>query len=105
MSECVRCAAAALAVMAGVSAQSPAGRPSFTEFEVASIKPTPPDTSGRWIRMLSAHEFRREGNGATESARRLDDRGREFFPDSRGRRDSSAHRIPENWPYSTYGGV
>ncbi len=27
------------------------------EFEVASIKPTAPNTSGRWIRMLSTHEF------------------------------------------------
>lgn len=27
------------------------------EFEVASIKPTPPGASGRWIRMLSTNEF------------------------------------------------
>jgi len=37
--------------------QSPSPRPSFTEFEVASIKPTPPGPSGRWLRMLSANEF------------------------------------------------
>jgi uncharacterized protein (TIGR03435 family) len=46
----------ALAVAAGAFAQS-AARPSFTEFEVASIKPTPPDTMGRWIRMQNPHEF------------------------------------------------
>jgi hypothetical protein len=38
-------------------AQSTAIRPSFSEFEVASIKPTPTGTAGRWIRMQSAHEF------------------------------------------------
>jgi uncharacterized protein (TIGR03435 family) len=40
-----------------VSAQSSATRPAFVEFEVATIKPTPPGAGGRWIRMLSAHEF------------------------------------------------
>jgi uncharacterized protein (TIGR03435 family) len=29
----------------------------FSEFEAASIKPTPPQTAGRWIRMLSGSEF------------------------------------------------
>src|SRR5262249_37679719 len=29
----------------------------FAEFEVASIKPAPADVQGRWIRMLSPHEF------------------------------------------------
>ena len=32
-------------------------QPAFTEFEVASIKPTPIGTQGRWIRMASTHEF------------------------------------------------
>jgi uncharacterized protein (TIGR03435 family) len=41
----------------GASAQSAAARPSFDEFEVATIKPTPPNPAGRWIRMLSANEF------------------------------------------------
>jgi Protein of unknown function (DUF3738) len=43
--------------VAGVSTQSAAPRPSFDEFEVAIIKPTPPNPAGRWIRMLSANEF------------------------------------------------
>jgi uncharacterized protein (TIGR03435 family) len=39
-------------------AQSPAPRPAFDEFEVATIKPTPPDWSkGRYIRMQTAHQF------------------------------------------------
>ncbi len=43
---------------AAVFAQSPPARPAFTEFEVATIKPTPADwTKGRYIRMLSAHEL------------------------------------------------
>lgn len=41
----------------GASAQSGAATPSFDEFEVATIKPTPPNPAGRWIRMLSANEF------------------------------------------------
>jgi uncharacterized protein (TIGR03435 family) len=58
MFECLRSAVVALAVMgSGVSAQSTSTRPAFAEFEVASIKPTPPDTAGRWIRMQSAHGF------------------------------------------------
>jgi uncharacterized protein (TIGR03435 family) len=33
-------------------------RPAFDSFEVATVKPTPPDwRGGRWIRMLTAHEF------------------------------------------------
>ena len=40
-----------------ILAQSRAVRPTFTEFEVASIKPAPPGETGRWIRMLSTHEF------------------------------------------------
>lgn len=38
-------------------AQPTATRPSFPEFEVASIKPTPPGPGGRWIRMQTTHEF------------------------------------------------
>jgi len=41
----------------GAAGQSAASRPSFAEFEVASIKPTPIGTNGRWIRMLSTNEF------------------------------------------------
>jgi uncharacterized protein (TIGR03435 family) len=43
--------------MAGVVFAQPAPRPSFDEFEVASIKPAPPGTEGRWIRMRSTNEF------------------------------------------------
>jgi uncharacterized protein (TIGR03435 family) len=52
-------AIAALWVAAiGASAQSPAARPKFDGFEVATIKPTPPDwTGGRFIRMTSTHQF------------------------------------------------
>jgi uncharacterized protein (TIGR03435 family) len=50
-------AAAALIASIAVFAQSTASRPSFTEFEVATIKPTAPDTAGRWIRMQSQHQF------------------------------------------------
>src|SRR5258706_2418916 len=58
MSESLRSAVAALVVVAGgMFAQSTATRPSFAEFEVASIKPTPPGAAGRWIRMQSTHEF------------------------------------------------
>ncbi len=43
---------------AGMFAQTPAARPTFDAFEVATIKPTPPDwTGGRFIRMQSAHQF------------------------------------------------
>lgn len=41
----------------GLSAQPSGARPAFTEFEVASIKPTAPGAMGRWIRMRSANEF------------------------------------------------
>lgn len=43
-------------------AQSPAARPAFDEFEVATIKPTPPDFRGRFIRMESAHQFVAKGH-------------------------------------------
>lgn len=39
-------------------AQSPAPRPAFDAFEVATIKPTSPDSrAGRYIRMQSGHQF------------------------------------------------
>jgi len=40
----------------GMLAQSPAGRPAFDAFEVATIKPAGPEV-GRFIRMQSAHRF------------------------------------------------
>ncbi len=58
MSDSLRSAVVAFVVVAGgMFAQSTAIRPSFAEFEVASIKPTPPGAGGRWIRMQSTHEF------------------------------------------------
>ncbi|MGO9258458.1 MAG: TIGR03435 family protein [Bryobacteraceae bacterium] len=58
MSDSLRSAVAAFVVVAGgMFAQSMATRPSFAEFEVASIKPTAPGAAGRWIRMQSTHEF------------------------------------------------
>lgn len=52
-------AVAALIIAAsGMFAQPPAARPAFDEFEVATIKPTPPDWArGRFIRMESTHQF------------------------------------------------
>src|SRR6516164_7582400 len=46
-------------IRAQVSRPTPAnGRPGFDAFEVAAIKPTPPDwRGGRFIRMASAHQF------------------------------------------------
>ncbi len=40
-----------------LAAQSTPATPDRTEFEVASIKPAASDATGRWIRMLSTHEF------------------------------------------------
>jgi uncharacterized protein (TIGR03435 family) len=58
MSRCLRSKVASLIlVVSGMLAQTPVARPKFDEFEVASIKPTPSDFLGRWIRMQSAHEF------------------------------------------------
>jgi uncharacterized protein (TIGR03435 family) len=46
----------------GMFAQSPATRPTFDAFEVATIKPTPPDwRGGRFNRMQSAHQFVAKG--------------------------------------------
>src|SRR5580658_5253864 len=57
MSDTLNIAVAALISAAGIFAQSPAPRPAFDEFEVATIKPSPPDSPGRWIRMQSANRF------------------------------------------------
>src|SRR5262245_60404986 len=52
------CAVSALLVGASwMLAQSPAARPRFEEFEVASIKPADPAQPGRFIRMQSANRF------------------------------------------------
>jgi uncharacterized protein (TIGR03435 family) len=46
----------------GLFAQSPAARPAFDEFQVATIKPTAPDwTGGRYMRMQTAHQFAAKG--------------------------------------------
>jgi uncharacterized protein (TIGR03435 family) len=50
--------AAVMIAASGMFGQSPAIRPTFDEFEVATVRPTPPDWSGgRFIRMQSAHQF------------------------------------------------
>jgi uncharacterized protein (TIGR03435 family) len=41
----------------GIFAQSPAARPAFDEFDVATIKPAVDEQSGAFIRMQSAHRF------------------------------------------------
>jgi len=43
--------------VAGTVAQTPAPRPKFDSFEVATIKPTPPDVQGRFIRMDGTNHF------------------------------------------------
>ena len=46
----------------GMFAQSPATRPAFDEFEVAAVKPTPPDwRGGRFNRMEATHQFVAKG--------------------------------------------
>jgi uncharacterized protein (TIGR03435 family) len=58
MLETVKSGVVVLALMACAAfAQSAPPRPSFDEFEVASVKPSPPDAAGRWIRMASTNEF------------------------------------------------
>jgi uncharacterized protein (TIGR03435 family) len=50
--------AAYLVTLTGVLAQTPGTPPQFDAFEVATIKPTPPDwTGGRFIRMQAAQQF------------------------------------------------
>jgi len=57
MSGVLKLAAAALAT-SGLFAQSPASRPTFDEFEVATIKPTDLGLqAGRFMRMQTAHQF------------------------------------------------
>jgi uncharacterized protein (TIGR03435 family) len=58
-------AASTFFIAASVSlAQSRTPRPAFDSFEVATIKPTPPDwTGGRYIRMLSTQQFVARGHG------------------------------------------
>lgn len=46
-----------LSVLLATALLAQTARPAFTEFEVASIKPTPPGGQGRWIRMQGAHQF------------------------------------------------
>jgi uncharacterized protein (TIGR03435 family) len=59
MSEGLKPAIAILIITAaGILAQAPTTHPAFEAFEVATIKPTPPDyQGGRFIRMQSAHVF------------------------------------------------
>lgn len=49
----------ALIVLAGgLLAQSPGARPAFGQFEVATVRPTPPEwTRGRFIRMQTSHQL------------------------------------------------
>jgi hypothetical protein len=52
------CLVAVIVAAGELSAQSPATRPTFDRFEVATIKPTAPDyKGGRWIRMPSTISF------------------------------------------------
>jgi uncharacterized protein (TIGR03435 family) len=50
---------AAASAASGIFAQSPAVRPTFDEFEVATIKPSTLDwpSGGRYMRMQTAHQF------------------------------------------------
>src|SRR5579862_7074000 len=52
------CTIALFTVSHKLASQSPDTRPRFEEFEVATIKPTPPDwKGGRYIRMTSPQRF------------------------------------------------
>lgn len=53
---CLKVLATLLAAL-NMFAQSSAIRPTFGEFEVATVKASSPDIRGRWIRMQSAHQF------------------------------------------------
>ena len=48
--------AALILAASGMLAQSPAARPKFDDFEVATIRPTAPD-GGKFITMQSTHQF------------------------------------------------
>ena len=51
-----------LVFAAALFAQSPAPRPAFDSFELATVKRTPPDwTGGRWMRMQTARQFEARG--------------------------------------------
>src|SRR6185295_12463233 len=58
-----RISAVGLLTIAAVSlsAQSPATRPAFDSFEVATIKPAAVDSLGRYIRMQSTNRFYAKG--------------------------------------------
>jgi len=60
--------AALILAASGMLAQSPAARPKFDDFEVATIRPTAPD-GGKFITMQSTHQFVAKNLG-TEDARR-----------------------------------
>jgi len=58
MSELLKSGPAVILLLSGcLYPQSAPTRPDFTEFEVATIKTTPQQAGGRWIRMLSTNEF------------------------------------------------
>jgi uncharacterized protein (TIGR03435 family) len=57
MSQGVKHAVVSFILAAGMFAQSPASRPAFNEFEVATIKPAVNDQKGAYIKMQSAHRF------------------------------------------------
>jgi|SRR5579863_535314 len=52
-----RAVAVLIVTASGIFAQPPAARPAFDSFEVATIKPAPPDSRGRVVRMQSAHQL------------------------------------------------
>src|SRR5271163_4048352 len=59
----MRTVAIVLIAAGGSFAQSPAPRPKFDAFEVATIKLTPPDWGGgRYIRMQTAHQLEARNN-------------------------------------------
>jgi Protein of unknown function (DUF3738) len=81
MSEGLKPAIAVLIITAtGIFAQAPATRPAFEAFEVATIKPTPPDyQGGRFIRMQSAHVFAAKNYASATLRKLLADRFRLTF--------------------------
>src|SRR6266550_1606956 len=57
MTRLIAVSAFAFSSVCGTFAQSPATRPTFDEFEVATITPAAPDSPGRWIKMQSVNRF------------------------------------------------
>jgi uncharacterized protein (TIGR03435 family) len=54
----MKIAVALLIAVVGMFAQAPVSRPAFESFEVATVKPTPPEWGrGRYVRMQSAHQL------------------------------------------------